>query len=57
MLFRSGGREKECTLPLESGVNHLLLRIEGPPLNRRFSFSLPEHKMRNHKYKYYLLEE
>ncbi len=52
-----GGREQSCTLPLEKGVNHLLLRIEGHSYNRRFALSLPEHRMAGYQYKYYLLEE
>jgi len=50
-------REERCSLPLQKGSNHLLIRLEGPPRKQRFSLSLPEREIRKERHRYYLLEE
>ncbi len=46
--------EDEIMLPLKKGTNHLLLKIDQNKGEWRFSFCLPDHDVRNHKYKYQL---
>jgi hypothetical protein len=48
--------EEECRLPLVKGTNHLLIKIDQGKGGWGFSFRLPENVVRNHKYKYTILE-
>ena len=48
------GRERSCILPLQSGLNHLLLQLTGGAYPWRFSFGLPATALRNRKFRYAL---
>jgi hypothetical protein len=48
--------EDEVMLPLEKGTNHLLLKIDQNKGDWGFSFRLPDVKVRNHKYKYRIID-
>lgn len=48
--------EDECMLSLKAGTNYILLKIEQWKAGWGFSFRLPDHTVRNHKYKYEIVE-
>jgi hypothetical protein len=48
--------EDEVTLDLKEGSNDLLLKIDQNKGAWGFSFRLPAENVRNHKYKYYIIE-